>query len=311
MPINNRAKRRLLFSNLLKLIRPELKDCPPIYFLRISGFASEEESKNLVAAIVCAMFDPPYMSLNLSHTYDTDCTIFSGGPAWFDAGIERIKSLSPQILEAYKTLVENDSAEELKDVPKGREWMMVGLLTEIFTEWIRSKAPESLAIPPTVQGKPRLDPQNQIHIWFPGDRVLSFHQVVNMQIWNPLVEAVKAERLFIYAIKVPILHCVALIARYVLDNQQSPRVTLPSKKPKKWFSSGHKETDGEWSGPLPLSIIARCLKQTEEGAKKLLADTGLIQKTRQNWIVRIDNLKVDWADAVNAAKPRRRPKKPS
>jgi hypothetical protein len=100
---------------------------------------------------------------------------------------------------------------------------------------------------------------------------------------------------------------VQLEARRLLD-QISIQGSLPSSN---LFQSEHDEQDGEWSDPMSLKKISSAIKQTEENAKKILRRTGLIQKTRQNWIVRIDTLRTDWSDAILAIRkdPKRRKSK--
>jgi hypothetical protein len=86
------------------------------------------------------------------------------------------------------------------------------------------------------------------------------------------------------------------VVRTKTKGQISPRKTF--------FHSGHDENDGEWSDPLTLAKVSTAVKETPQNTKRILSRTGLIQKTRQNWIVKVDDIKSDWADAILAAKKR-------
>lgn len=67
------------------------------------------------------------------------------------------------------------------------------------------------------------------------------------------------------------------------------------------FDSGHNETEGMWCGPMPLARFAGAAKETEDGIKRVLSSTGLKQKSRQNWMARIDNIRAEWSDAFVAS----------
>jgi hypothetical protein len=71
------------------------------------------------------------------------------------------------------------------------------------------------------------------------------------------------------------------------------------------FHSGHDESEGEWSEAHPMSVIAKAIGIKSETAKPALRRTGLIQKTRQRWIVKLDTLSPTWADAINAIRRNR------
>jgi len=63
------------------------------------------------------------------------------------------------------------------------------------------------------------------------------------------------------------------------------------KKVCKLFHSDHSESDGEWlSVPLPLEHLARIAKMDKRTFKSHYATTGLIQKTRQGWIIKLDTI---------------------
>ena len=93
-----------------------------------------------------------------------------------------------------------------------------------------------------------------------------------------------------------------------IPETHAPPLARGAKK-SKWFHSGHNESEGRWiQYPLTLAAIAKCKKCSTPTVKVDLAETGLIQKTRQGWTVRVDNInttvaqKLEKLSAVEAAK---------
>lgn len=96
---------------------------------------------------------------------------------------------------------------------------------------------------------------------------------------------------------------LAQIIERMQDGAPSTGESTPAKKERKLFHSGHNEGEGEWSAQDTLSAFAG-----DTGLKRktqqVLAQTGLIRKTRHNWIVRLDTLKPEWAEEINGRQER-------
>ncbi len=171
----------------------------------------------------------------------------------------------------------------------------------MVVDQLRREEPESLSLPAVVTGKPiyHASPGHGEYIAFPGANCVeaTYH---DFQKWTATVAAVKENRIGIYVLKTPIMQSAANIIRHILEkNFGAAEKKKDTKKSLARNSFRPAMTRRPGNGPIrePWRGVAVAIKETES-AKKILSKTGLIQKTRQNWIVQTDQLKGDWADAI-------------
>jgi hypothetical protein len=64
------------------------------------------------------------------------------------------------------------------------------------------------------------------------------------------------------------------------------------------YHSGHDESEGEWSDRQPATWFSRVCGFDRRKIIQIFGPTGLIQKTPESWIVKLDGCKPEWAEAI-------------
>ena len=295
---------------LLETLRNEIRSYPPISFAEFDGIEVNNDLRSeYLANGVCQVGDRFfYFGRNAP-----PCTTIAFGPENAGEGLKRLNEIAPKIVEAVKMFSPPEHAKDFDNYPK-EDWragLIAASLVITAAEQAREIEPESLVLPKiikgtlfsdTTEGQPR-------PIYFPGGGRCD-EDILHFSDWWEFRQKILANTINMKLLKTPIIQSAAIIVKRVLDASEAP--ARPKKgdqkrKKQKFFDSGHNETEGEWCDPMPLLWMARAIKQTEETTKRILAQNGLKQKSRENWIARTDTLKTDWSDAIVDA-PKNKPK---
>ena len=289
--------------NLLALLRQDIKKFPPVFYCEFEGI---EASDNETASILARGFCHPGQRFFHYWGPNPPTTAVLFGNENVDKGIARLSEIAPKILDTVILFTPVDGLDALSSCKTGdwRQGLMAAKLILSAVERVRDFEPESLSLPNSMQGK--LDAEQDEHtnapaIVFPNGE-FSSADIYHFDKWHKVHQFIKSNAVSMSLLQTPLVQSCALIAKFALDRigregtPNTPQKQIEKKQT--LYDSGHKENEGEWCDAMPLSWMARAIKQSEETTKAILSNDGLKQKTREKWIARIDTLKTDWTDAI-------------
>lgn len=220
------GRQRKLFGALLGVVREKIINCPPIYWAEIDGPPSiaEKPARDILSWGICNEAD----KFEAFSSPESGIIILFGHAGGFDEGRQALCDVSGQIIEAISSTIPDNDPATLRASSPEKQHILAAVLIRFFVDSIREREPESLTFPQIISGKAAYHVDRFPFISFPTGKKIhvspEYHQA-----WMAAAEAVKEGTVEIRVLQAPILHAVANVTKYILEQipDSGPSAPLP------------------------------------------------------------------------------------